>query len=538
MKQILHIFAKDARHFLPEILVSLAITATFAWIYPNQWLHSRSVHAVAGGSPFFIPQELTLLATLLALLVPVSWWLLISRVIHAETLVGDCQFWLTRPYEWKKLLTAKLLFLACFLYLPIFLAQCFLLMQAGFSPLAYLPGLFFNLLLITGLLVLPLFSIAAVTSSFARMTLTIVAALFCFIGLAALSSAFIHTSISDPLPDRVTLPLLLCGGIAVVVLQYLTRRTWLARLLLVLLVGLLWASGAVISDDALIHRAYPPANNTQPPSLQSALAEDLLHQPTAYIARSAKRVGITLPLQISGIADGYVWMPDNVKISIEGPHGSVWNLPWQAMYNSHYFPGGQDFITRFEMSRAIFDQIKSAPVTLHLTFAWTQLRSGQVQRIAIPTHDFVVPGFGVCAPALDWTAPTQITEIACRTALRQPPLTYVDTRWSEDPCPSPAAPSTTGIEGSGWTGSLNTAPAEFSLSSVSATQLPLSNNWNSESNRPTKPRHLCPGTPLTFTEYKVVQRTQSDISIPNFRFPTYKAPNISDASFGVQISPR
>ena len=40
MKQILHIFAKDARHFLPEILVSLAITAAFAWVYPSEWLRT------------------------------------------------------------------------------------------------------------------------------------------------------------------------------------------------------------------------------------------------------------------------------------------------------------------------------------------------------------------------------------------------------------------------------------------------------------------------------------------------------------------
>lgn len=138
MKQILHIFAKDARRFLPEIVVSLAITVAFTWIYPYQW-RSEYIGAVAGGS-FFVPEEMTLLASCLTLLPPVSWWLLITRVIHAENLVGDCQFWITRPYEWPKLLAAKTLFLFGFLYLPLFLAQCVLLIQAGFHPLAYLPA--------------------------------------------------------------------------------------------------------------------------------------------------------------------------------------------------------------------------------------------------------------------------------------------------------------------------------------------------------------------------------------------------------------
>ncbi len=117
---------------------------------------------------------------------PVSWWLLISRVIHAETLVGDCQFWITRPYDWKKLLAAKALFLFCFLYLPLFLAQCFLLMRAGFSSaLAIFRGLLFNLYLISAVLVLPLLALATVTSSFARMTLAILGILLCFIAVSA-----------------------------------------------------------------------------------------------------------------------------------------------------------------------------------------------------------------------------------------------------------------------------------------------------------------------------------------------------------------
>ena len=73
-----------------------------------------------------------------------------------------------RPYDWKKLLGAKALFLVAFLYLPLLIAQCLLLFSAGFRPLSFIPGLLFNLLLITGILVLPLMAIASVTATFAR----------------------------------------------------------------------------------------------------------------------------------------------------------------------------------------------------------------------------------------------------------------------------------------------------------------------------------------------------------------------------------
>ncbi len=46
MKQTLHIFAKDARRFWPEIAISLAITALFTRIYPNQWLTQAGLYAV------------------------------------------------------------------------------------------------------------------------------------------------------------------------------------------------------------------------------------------------------------------------------------------------------------------------------------------------------------------------------------------------------------------------------------------------------------------------------------------------------------
>jgi hypothetical protein len=37
----------------------------------------------------------------LSVLLAISWVMLVMRAVHAEGLVGDRQFWLTRPYEWK-----------------------------------------------------------------------------------------------------------------------------------------------------------------------------------------------------------------------------------------------------------------------------------------------------------------------------------------------------------------------------------------------------------------------------------------------------
>jgi hypothetical protein len=228
MKQILHIFAKDSRHFWPEVLISLALVGALVWVYPSTWLSQNGLYTVAGGA--FLPGmlEAGLLAGLLTVLIPVSWWLLIARVIHAEALVGDCQFWVTRPYEWKKLLGAKVLFLAVFLYLPLLIAQCLLLFRAGFHPLSFVPGLLFNLLLITAVIVLPLLAITTVTATFARVTLTLLAGLVCFIGYVAISLYF-SGGASIPYSDHLSMPLALCFCGMVVVLQYAARRVWVSR---------------------------------------------------------------------------------------------------------------------------------------------------------------------------------------------------------------------------------------------------------------------------------------------------------------------
>ena len=123
MPQALHIFRKDIRKFWPEILVSIAIAAVFVWIYPYQWL----VILPPESHSFLDLRRLQILATVVAGLLPITWAILITRVVHAENLIGDRQFWITRPYDRRHLLCAKLLFLAAFVYVPFLVAQMALL---------------------------------------------------------------------------------------------------------------------------------------------------------------------------------------------------------------------------------------------------------------------------------------------------------------------------------------------------------------------------------------------------------------------------
>jgi hypothetical protein len=122
MRQALHIFAKDVRCLWYEIAIVLIIAVDYAYL---QCL----------SHPPYV------LATVLLALQPIAWPFLVVRAVHEEPLPGDQQFWITRPYSWRSLLAAKVLFMLAFLHLPLFLADCVILAWHGFSPLPYLPGL-------------------------------------------------------------------------------------------------------------------------------------------------------------------------------------------------------------------------------------------------------------------------------------------------------------------------------------------------------------------------------------------------------------
>jgi hypothetical protein len=520
MKQILHIFVKDVRRFWPESLISLALVAAFARIYPHQWLDADSMHRAvrfnlfAGGIMGFLGQ-------ILVVLIPISWWLLISRVVHAEKLVGDRQFWLTRPYEWKKLLGAKVLFLVVFLYLPIFIAQIVLLIEAGFGPFAYIQGLLYNLLLITGVIVLPLVALSTLTPTFAKMTLAILGVALLIAGIAALGSLPPSDSIgsvASPLGDGLSFAVLLslCG--AVVVLQYAMRKTLLGWGLLLAIPVLLSALAFGDPDQLLMNRTYPRAA-AAPVQLQ--YTPDSTHQATANTTEHAQELEIYIPLHASGVADGYTAITEAVKVTIDAPDGSHWDSPWQAIYNQRLLPDMNDASIRFTIRRAVYDKFKSTPVSLNLDFALTSAKAESVTRIQIPSHDFFVSRFGVCSPRAGWLRePFAITAINCRAALRQPMLTYVSALWTDEPCSASQSEPSAGVLGTTWAGSLETERADFGITSVWETPLNFSNAWGDyHQGSVPRPRHFCTGSPVTFTQYRLVGHTQTDLTLEGFRLP-------------------
>jgi hypothetical protein len=414
MKQVLHIFAKDARHLWVEILFSIAITAAFAWTYPNQWLDAARIWTGGQSARYvaYSPYSMEIVATILMGLVPVSWWLLISNLIHDERLVGDRQFWLTRPYEWKNLLAAKLLFLLGFLYLPLLIAQIYLLVVAGFSPLSLIPGLLFNLILISCVSVLPLVALATVTSNFARMTLAILGVMLAIALIVTLSTRVNTEWIMLPgeLASFIALLIGLCA--AAVVSQYATRRTWVSVLLLTAFPFMYFSIGDFITrSQPLIKSAYPFPDGGKPAPINLSFNPSAPLQPAAYVPRQPNEVGVEIPFAISGVADQSVVIPNAVSATIESPNGFRWNSNCQLIYETKFLPDMKIAQSGFALPWAVYDKLKALPVTVHLTFLLTQPQVGAVSRISLLAGSFQVPDFGVCSPQASRANPDEISGI-------------------------------------------------------------------------------------------------------------------------------
>src|SRR5205807_2024067 len=86
------------------------------------------------------------------------------RVIHAEPIPGDRQFWVTRPYRWQSLLAAKMMFIVAFVHIPLAFSQMVIVGRAGFPVAANWDGLAWEQVFQAANVTLPAAVLAAVTS--------------------------------------------------------------------------------------------------------------------------------------------------------------------------------------------------------------------------------------------------------------------------------------------------------------------------------------------------------------------------------------
>ncbi len=504
MDQIIHIFRKDIRRHWREITLSLATLGAFAWNEPSQWAPQRvdeyPVRLIF--SHWFTPMVL------------IGWFLLIVRVVHEEVLAGDRQFWVTRPYDWKKLLTAKALFLVVFVNLPLFIVQMVLLSRAGFRPTGYLTGLLYLQLLWVLTLILPLITLATITSSLVQAVLITIGILLGMIAVAALFSvhAIQRLTTANWIPVWLPSTIKACAYAVIVfvlVWQYARRRTQQSRLLLVAVAAVVLVVPS--PPDTFPKSEYPQPSAGQQPPVQFAF--DPAKPKREDTRPKEKKVILQIPLLVCGIAQSSTVDINGAMVEIEAPGGMRWNSGW--FRSSDFLPPDRPSVgILFSLDDAFFEQVKASSAKVHISFALTVFQAKETRRITTPAGEFAVPGGALCAIDRDG-----FSTLRCRSALTRPSF-MVSMIAGETTCPpredDKAVPP--GTIFSAGNGNWKPAPAELGISPVTVSSLDL-RLWSGtqEDLRP----HLCPGTPLTFSIPEEKMRMGSELNVDSLRLADY-----------------
>jgi hypothetical protein len=483
MGQVLRIFRKDVRHFWIEISASLLVLSAYIWRVLHEW-----------AIPSTISDMPDLLRSLLMALVPISWCLLIVCVIQDESLVGDRQFWITRPYEWKKLLAAKALFVFAFVNVPLFAANAIFLWNSGFSPTRHLAGLLWIQLAMIVVLVLPAAVVAVVTSTIVQVVLWVLGIGTFIGGMAYVSSLIpdphIPTSVSDS-SDLIAPVVLGLVCLGLVVWQYARRRAWTARSVIAGVAVVLAVSAVVPSaTQKQVTQAYPAlAAGEKPPFRLTPIARRTSTE--NRFQSNGEKVELGIPIRFTSVAPSSLVVVAGTRAAIQTRNGKHFSSKW-ANDRWELWPGEENKIVALEVDSKFFEQSRFDPADIRITFAFTEYHELNTRQIVTAAGEFPVDGGGICWVGLP------LAELQCRWPLNAPQmLAHYDT--STSTCPAdpnnPTGPATR------YASYLDEYSVEPAIIPVQTSDFYLG--------RP----GVCPGTPITLGTPVLTRRASTEIDI-------------------------
>ncbi len=484
MMQLLHIFRKDVRHQWKDLAVYALLLLCFAVVTPQAWSgvsHSNSI--VAG-----------LVGILLKVQIPILWLVMIARLVHDECLVGDQQFWVTRPYGRGSLLGAKLLFVALCIVVPFVSMQWALVLRAGLNPLAAIPGLLQTLLYFVLIVWLPFLAVATVTrgvgSAFLALLMTVV------------GWAMILISFSGDLVMR-TLPLHLSAAVgfvaavsltAVLVYQYSTLHTERSRVALLTVAAalLLWfcsfsSPGFVRPVNAMIRHQHPMETG----SPLRLVLDTSVGTDARQIDRTTPKglVALNLPLHLEGLESEARLRRESLMFTLDGAN-SHYETPWRDVIVSDDGIGVM-------LPSEVLDKMRGEKVRLHIELAAERLTPNAPQTVVAADY-FKVPDNGVCV--LDVTK-IGSNNMSCRYAFVGPPPTRVSGMVQQQPC---------SVSGKSQPSAANliSTPAATKPDPLVEEQLSFGGA-------------VCPGTMLTFVSYRSDGEFRVETDVPEVVLDAY-----------------
>jgi hypothetical protein len=521
MKQVIHIFRKDVRHHWPVIVLCQAALLGYVWHEIRGW---KSVETYLGFARY-LPASIYIALFL-------TWWLLIFRVVQDESMVGDRQFWITRPYEWKKLLVAKVLMLLVFINLPLFCAQIFFLAEAHFMPLPSLLGVLYMQLLLLMFPFLPMVAMAAVTRNIAQGLLGILSVILFVAAMLALDEYMPKSAEADAfVSDWMQEALLVIACIMAIWVQYKWRRTARARMFLAsapiaLIVIFVLAPYFVHANDDASRpsensAAFPVALYGKPPASKIPPDKD-------------EDVAITIPVFTMGPQAGYMAQISSARLRLESENGVRWDSKWQGLYNS-FLPGQSKWTQDFSISYKEFEKLKSLRWKATVSFKVEIFQDHDARQIKAGDGEFEIPGVGLCR-----VNTKRFDSMDCHSPLVKPENALLQVNSADTTCPlghtkeeqDNDSASDAPADGNSftWESHGDQRPAEYGLDPVASFTL-----YFREAADYRSALRICPGTPITLSFPVSVQNMRAGFEIDQFNLEEYRREPFRFSSFGLTL---
>jgi hypothetical protein len=366
-----------------------------------------------------------------------AWWYLASLAVYAEPIPGNRQFWITRPYRRTSLLGAKLLFVAAFVSFPLMLADSFILILKGFSPLENPAGLLWHALMIFAVILLPMIALASITEGFATGTLAGLVTIGSFLGLdSVLSSLDTYTSFRGKvtwIAASVGVLIVLPAVLAIVILQYRARRTAISRLIFVCAVAVLALCGDRLLPGytSWVLQTHLLGSRIDTSSISVAFSPGSAPEPTSprsrWIKMPPELARVTLPIRSYGAPPGTTVVADVMLGELTLPNGKV-------SKTSLWFGASQDVMAWNDafLERSVFERIKDTPMRMHLTVYLTVLGDPHTVSVPFGGGPYRVPGVGMCG---FFPGGFGGTTLSCWAPFRHP--TYVLPQFGNNPWERP-----------------------------------------------------------------------------------------------------
>ncbi len=490
MNLIPHIFRKDVRHFYPEILVNVGLLLAFAWSAPELWAFDDGANAAR------------IVPVVLRLLLPLGWFVLVSRLLHDEALVGDRQFWITRPYVWRALLFEKMLFVVVFLHLPLLLMQMYLLQHAGLAVGPAVKDLLLYQAMIAAVYVLPFTALSVVTATFGRHVLSLLGGLVYGVAVGIFGNLLTKRRMTPPNADWVMATVAIITLVTMVIAMYARRRVKEARVVLVCLPLVLVLVLLCLPTRWLIRRVYAGTGS----GLSLAFDVDSKQQQTGLDAplRAGNDVLLQLPLRLQGLGAEAEEGTKGVQLTLRAADGFVWRSPFEKAET--WFRSGRTELVSLYVPARIYERIQSRPVDLEMQLAVETYSFGTPARATVPVEGtFSAPDGAVCATVAENSV------LQCRYPL-QPAQPDMDRFEVQDvPCRETGPRHDFIQRTDGMIGAYS-----FDFDPVSTQNVMLQTGKDRHS---LKTHFLCPGAPVSMARermvgHEVLMVRQGQVSLP------------------------